>query len=155
MNNIGILDIQCFLDNNHQYVVKELAVIPLNAKTEYNGKSKMFQAPYPFSLLNAKIQRANNWNTYNHHHLKWHEGIIPYDELSTTINQLVEPYKMLFVMGNEKTEYIKTLLKSKSVVNIEPTLFSLKKINIDVTCSHEGVCALRNCFKIRNLFFEL
>lgn len=161
MNKIGILDIQCLCDNNGEYVVKELALLPLNLhSTPTSVPSYVFKAPFTFKELHGHIQQVNGWNTKNYHHLSWEEGSIPYDELPTILTRIVAPYKMILVMGLEKTKFITSLVHklkiSLTVVNIEPILISLKKIMIEYTpCSHDGVCAVRNCFKIRKAFFEL
>ena len=163
MNGVGILDIQCFYDNHNDFIVKELAVLPLVNDENINDtpEAVFFKAPYAFSTLKECVQRANNWNTKYHHHLHWTEGTVPYNDLLETLKGMVKPFWLLLVKGTNKTLFIERLMNrlglSIKVVNAEVFMEeSLKKIVAlnYYNCTHQGACALRNCMKIRQQFFN-
>jgi hypothetical protein len=109
-----VVEIQCFYDNNNEFVVKELAVVDVLLKHYFVAHFK----PPLWNLISSKAIRSAKWLTKHLHGLKWEDGILPYSNelirlmcLAYVANDPAEQIRVLiYTKGLEKKRFLHTLL---------------------------------------------
>lgn len=61
-----IVDVQCFKLPINEFIVKELAILPLNRNFQQSYKF-VFQAPYHWNYVEPYYKRINRWLENNLH----------------------------------------------------------------------------------------
>ena len=72
-----ILDFHCFVDDNGNELVKELAVMDVTA---FTSRHWIFAPPVDTNVLNHKHMRTNRWLTDHFHGLEWRYGETSYEQ---------------------------------------------------------------------------
>ena len=83
-----IIDIQGFKKTYNEFVVKELAIVPL--EDDVQPTVYLFGPAHDWNLLNPRYKCENNWLTRNYHGIKWHDGEILYEELEDILKSSVK-----------------------------------------------------------------
>lgn len=138
-----VIDIQCFINDNKTYILKELALCELNGLVIFHG---VFKPPFDFKWLSKRNQATNRYCTNHIHGLKWSEGDIEYSSLSNILLEVTHPYKILLTKGNEKKQFLENILK-RTVTDLGQVIpcpiNELKAVNNELGCAyyHNGLCA--------------
>ena len=72
-----ILDFHCFVDDDGNEPVKELAVMDLTA---FASRHWIFALPADTIVSNHKHVRTNRWLTEQYHRLEWTDGDTSYEQ---------------------------------------------------------------------------
>ena len=132
-SNFIVLDLQYFLDNNGDVIVKELASV-----SNDNRNLKIFKNPFPWSMLSPKRQKTNHWTTKNHHGIHWNYGNIPYSELLLILTSLTHTNDQVFTKGHEKKMFLERMLQ-RDVLDInefiDPTDFKKEVYDQYINCN--------------------
>lgn len=147
--NPGIVEFQAFRNNNDRFIIKELVFLDLLTYVVYPF---YFKPPFPFTFLNGKAKRTNNWMTKNFHHLQWNEGLVSYTDLHNIMYHFCNKFSNIYTRGLEKRNMIKTYSYG-SVVDVNvPKDFSYQYGNICDFAKdpkHGQLhCALQNAYRL-------
>ena len=77
------MDMQSFKQPVNDFVLKELAILPLDDKSELIVL--MFREPYPWRRLTDKYRRENAWLKHCYHGLAWKSGEVLYTDVGKII----------------------------------------------------------------------
>lgn len=123
-----IIDFQGFKSVTNEFIVKELALISVDAEVY---ELHLFQPPCNFIDLPRHLQKQVVWLESCHHGLFWGSGLRKYEELRDIfINIKIQGN--VYVKGTEKQKFIASLLSDfdVKVINLEdfgcPKLGELK-----------------------------
>lgn len=139
-----IVDLQGFkLQKNNEFICKEFAVINIESGL---CLSRTFKPPFSWSKLNRKDKQNVRWLTKNLHNLEWTIGDLPYSEIGTTIQDLLDEIDKIYVKGLEKISWLQVYV-NKEIINLEeldcPKLTTF--VNSDQACTlHTNNCATAN-----------
>ena len=109
----GVLDIQCILRSDSEYMIKEMSVIELD--NQLSMQHWIFKNSY--SAQNTKSLRVNKWLERNYHQLSLEYGDIEYKEINRIINSL--KFNNIYVKGEQKKQIIKEFIPHVNVINVE------------------------------------
>lgn len=156
-----VLDIQGFKQAGGDYVVKELAIVPLDKKKQ--SVVFLFEAPYPWGRLSDKYKRENAWLEQYYHGIPWNSGTVPYNLLKDTLKENLDDATKVYVMG----EIYKLWLDRFHFVNfpieniLEKGFPSLDRgTRIATVCTHHNdsnraTCALHNARRVRQYLHDI
>lgn len=152
-----VLDIQCHLDNNREYIIKELTYAYCDRRSP--PVHTIFQPPYDISDLDIDIILQNNFIRKSINGLFWNDGFVSYKELPNIL-QTLKDYTIL-VKGNEKFKNIKKYLPDSNVIDLVSMnkLTSLQDPEHIESCGHhladrQNRCSLIHVHKILNYLDE-
>jgi len=106
----AILDIQCVLDENSKYLIKEMSVLDLNSS---NTQHWIFKH---YCTQNAKSRCVNKWLMRNYHQLSLECGDVEYSEVERILNSL--NFTRIYVKGTQKREIIKKFIPKIDVIDM-------------------------------------
>ena len=141
-----IIDVQGFKKSYNEFVVKELAVVPLGEDVQ--PAVYLFAPPHNWNFLTPRYKCENSWLTRNYHGIFWDEGGIPYEEFEEILKSSTRGATKIYVKGLEKQKWLKVFLSNVS--NIEtlgcPSLVKLHQTK-DFPCSNHNreICYISNC----------
>lgn len=142
----AIVDLQGFKKDNNEFILKEIAIL-----CSRQTLVLLIKPPFPFYELSKTERSTVSWIERNRK-IFWDEGFIPYSQMSQYITNYLKN-KVIYVKGSEKVLWLKNLIQSDQIHNIEcyncPNFQTLYKTYLN--CSyvfscifHSNVCALRN-----------
>lgn len=102
-----VLDIQCFKDNNNEYIVKEASVIEVSSGTLL--LHHIARPPFDRDSLSEEKLRESYWLVKHCHGLEWDQGDIPYHVLIEKLRTCLTAHSTIFVKGCEKKALWKTI----------------------------------------------
>lgn len=142
-NNTVVLDIQCHLDNNREYVIKELTYAVCDKKSP--PVHTVFMPPYDIFDLDMEIVLQNDYIRNSIHGLFWRDGNVPYHQLTDVLQQLKD--FTILVKGNEKLKCIKKYLPNTSVVDLVSmkALSGCKTPDLITSCGYHSVERHNRC----------
>lgn len=141
-----IIDVQGFKNEDNKFIPKEIAVLCKNSILVL-----LIKPPYAFYDLTKKERSTVAWIERNRGIL-WNEGFVPYLNYKFLILDFCKN-KRIYAKGREKVLWLKEILESNNVFNLEelncPNLETLYDKYSD--CSdiksciyHRKMCALKN-----------
>lgn len=151
-----IVDIQGFKNEENDFIPKEIAI--------QCGKSIfsiLIKPPCPFYALTKKERLQVAW-IERHRGILWNEGYVPYLNYKFLIQNILKN-KCIFTKGYEKVLWLKKIVKSDNVHNLEnKNCPSLTKLYENYSSSsdilsciyHNKICALRNVFYLNKWCLE-
>ena len=158
-----IVDIQCFKDDQNEYILKEVCV--LEAESGILLMHHIVKPPYDRAELSDEKLRESYWLTKYCHGLQWDQGDIPFYKLLCKLTDCLANRSIVYVKGREKKEYIKrnhvTHYNTTNVIDVTAigcgsidSINNLMSTNILRCCNHKSSstdtrCALTNCVAIR------
>lgn len=155
-----VVDVQGFKTSWNEFIVKELAIVPLGEDVQ--PVVYLFKPPHDWNFLGARYKCENNWLYRNYHGLDWKDGEIPYDELNNVLKSAVRGAKKIYVKGLEKVRWLENIIPK--VCNIEalgcPSLATLYKkdkkpcSNHNLDICREPHCAARNVIAVKTWFLH-
>lgn len=164
LNSACVVEIQCFVDNRLNYIVKELSILDL----DYNSSQHWIFQPPDECDLNESSLRTNNWLNKYFHKIKWDDGDVDYDHLNVIIDRYLSKYKKILVKGLQKKRFLSHY--SENVINLEdygcPQIRELimpseqgtqclLHSTIPWVCTHFRVYALSHWMRVNNLLEKL
>lgn len=151
----ALVDIQGFKIGSNTFILKEVAILS-------KGKVQVFliRPPFHYYDLTSKEKQQVNWIQRNRK-IYWDEGYIPYKYYKIILNVLLKD-KSIYVKGSEKVLWMKNIIDSANVFNIEdkgcPSLLTLSEkyesVNVYTCMYHQSVCALKNVIYLEKWCLE-
>lgn len=114
-NTAVILDFQSFVDNEGNYIIKELSAMDV---LHFASRHWIFKPPVQ-TVTNDKYVRTNKWLTKHYHGLKWNDGEVPYENLFTLLSDHTRMYKYVFVKGLQKKRFLAKHIIHNNIINLE------------------------------------
>lgn len=141
-----VVDVQGFKTVYNRFVVKELAIVPLEEDAQ--PTVYLFEPPHDWNFLAARYKCENNWLTRNYHGLNWQDGEISFDDFENILKSTVKGARKVHVKGLEKVRWLEFIIPK--VNNIEvlgcPSLAKLHKKEISPCSNHNlKICHQSNC----------
>lgn len=137
-------DVQGFLDNYRNFIVKELSIISSDHGKTLN-EHYLFKPPFPFNQLSIKMQKMATWLRNAHHGLDWNCGIHNLEQIQSIFAKIT--VGAIYVKGEQKVEWIKPFVTSDTV-----KIINLEKCGCPRLREH-GIPMLHHV-NIRNIFSE-
>lgn len=106
----GVIEMQCFVNSNKEYVCKELAVGEVNEQCSppYQIRRYLFKPPYLKKHLSRAAISANDYCTRRLHGLIWEEGDYEYEELPHILRRATKNFAKLATKVNFKYFYMQS-----------------------------------------------
>lgn len=137
-SNGAVVEFQCFVDDLNNYIVKELSIFDLKY---YAGSNWIFKPPSHPVVTSAKSIRTNRWLSKNYHCVRWEEGDVSYQHLSSIFQDIDLNYKYIFVKGHQKKDFLLKFLHSCEIINLEeykcPRVNEMQSIQISPCITHK------------------
>lgn len=136
-----IVDIQGFTRPFNDFVLKELAIVPL--EDDALPSVYLFEPPQRWSSLLAKYKSTNLWLELNYHGIPWNSGDVSYDEVHEVLQNLLQEAYKIHVKGLEKKRWLERIVPN--VYNLEdlncPSLEKLRDMdnNTHISCSNHSL----------------
>lgn len=148
----AFIDIECFIDNDGELIIKEICVI--NSTNWLNPIYMLYKPPYQWNRLNEKAKRTNKYIMRNVHKILWCEGDYKFNrkyllEKISNVYNLKET--MFFVFGNEKYNFLKKLLPELRLNLYNASINKLQHIPNNINCirhHHRYHCAYLKCLAL-------
>lgn len=140
-----VIEFQAFRGNNDRFIVKELVILDMLTQVAYPF---LFEAPCSIRELTAKAKITNRWMTNYFHHIHWHEGFLPYNNIHKIMFHFCKQFTHIYTRGLEKKEWIQQYTNNEvSNIKVDKTFqFDCKYICVSVIdAKHkQSQCALHN-----------
>lgn len=140
-----IVDVQGFRKPVNEFVVKELAIVPLNSHLK--PLTFLFKPPASWRRLTVKYRSENLWLERNYHGLSWSSGDIAYEELENVLKTVLHNASIVYVKGAEKKQWLEKF--NFYVLDMGEMGFpSLQKLKYDILeplCPHHKLAYKANC----------
>ena len=98
------VDMQGFKQPVDDFILKELAIVPLQDTTD--PVVLLFKEPYPWRRLSDKYRKENLWLEHNHHGISWTSGNLPYTEIGKILRTALSDASTLYVCGSIRKEWL-------------------------------------------------
>lgn len=112
---IAFVDLQGFLDNNCQFIVKEFSYT--FAYSQIKPKHFIFKPPYEWAQLNQTAKQSAKYLARFHHGLQWRDGQLNYEHVRTCLNlmRFDNDIDVIYVKGAEKIKWLHELCPALKV----------------------------------------
>lgn len=121
---VAIADIQGFVINKRDFILKELCFTILDSEASNNSNNNnknnqyhhyIFKPPFNWSDL-TKQSRANaNWLHAFHHGFFWNQGQISYNNRGNYIKPLLKENLIILVKGYQKVQWVKECCQTSDI----------------------------------------
>ena len=129
-----IIDMQGFKQSGNYFVLKELALVPLD--DDDLSLVFLFEEPFPWKRLTDKYKGEDTWLKQFYHGISWNSGDHPYTDIGSVLRACLHDATKVIVMGS---------IKKNQDMGF-PLLDKIKLVT--VVPNHEGAyktsCALHN-----------
>lgn len=152
-----IVDIQHFKKPVNDYVVKELAILPLDEDQPWVFH---FLPPFPWNLLTDKYKKENTRLTCSYHGIPWDSGDIPYSEVGNILRECLKDASKIIVKGHSKKEWLKRFnFEVYDLIEMGPPLDRLHHEKLFTICTHhdgayKATCAIRNVKLLKKFYLQ-
>ena len=157
-----IVDIQGFRLPINEFIIKELAILPVNDNNESARPFNfLFQPPCEWTSISSKYRNINRWLENNLHGITWTSGNVPYTLLKIILTKIFKNATKIYVKGLEKKNFLKCFVK-KSIKIIDlyelkcpPLQYLINESKGSIKCFHHNKniqnfdCALRNVILLK------
>ena len=99
-----IVDMQGFKQSGNDFVLKELAIVPLD-----DGDPPLeflFKEPFPWKRLTDKYKGENTWLKQFYHGISWDSGDRLYTDIGTVLRACLHNATKVLVMGSIKKKWL-------------------------------------------------
>ena len=149
------VDMVGFKQMGGDYILKEIAIIPLN----HSGDPIvcLFKKPFPWHRLSAELQAENNWLKYNYHGISWNADGLDYSQIGHLLRQSFHDANKILVIDELKKKWLQRF--HLPVNNIQQYNYQSKSSVKCVTiCTNHNPmyktnCALHNVHLMK-LFYQ-
>lgn len=158
------MDVQGYKQSGNDYILKELAIVPLNRDSE--PLVFLFKEPFPWRRLTDKYKRENTWLYRYYHGIPWSSGEQPYTDIGKILREALHDATRVLVMGSLKQKWLERFKFIKNVYDVAemgyPPLDKLKVLTIcthhdatsaQINCAHHNVKLLKKFYQ--DTFSEL
>jgi hypothetical protein len=153
-----ILDVQGFKRLSNVFVPKEVAILSLADDKLENHH--LFYPPCEWKLLLNGEQKVNRWNLH-YHGISWETGRVDYGKRTDVIRSSLADATIIYVKGREKKKWVKQIVPRKLVIDMAdlkcPSLKIIPSVKvkcINHTEGKNGMCALKNAYKLKQWLIE-
>jgi hypothetical protein len=167
---IAFVDLQGFVVNNNNFVLKELSFSFKSAQQRYIDDNYpryhyIFSAPFAWKYVDDISRKRSIWLTAFHHGFYWTQGDLSYEKIRACIAPLMEKDLVIYVKGSQKVDWLKQLCKHYEIDcrNIEDFGCALhlsdgaRNEHFKEHCNKHrkaDQCALRNIIQIESWYFN-
>lgn len=140
-----IVDVQGFKKPLNEFVVKELAIVPLNSN--FKPLVFLFKPPTSWCRLPARYRSENLWLERNYHGLAWSSGELPYEELENVLQSVLHDASLVHVKGVEKKQWLEKFkfhVRDMGDMGF-PSLQKLKTEILESLCPYHRLAYKANC----------
>lgn len=160
-----LVDMQGFKRPDNQFVLKELALLPLTNDNKCHPCTFLFLPPCQWHTLPAKYKCMNAWVERNYHGLPWNSGDVPYYAAEEILKVLLIDAAKIYVKGYEKRKWLEEIIgSSRTIVDLneeKPDCPSLRKMLYDdktlIPCPYHSDgkfnCAAKNVQLLKKNIF--
>lgn len=99
-----IVDFQCFKNDNHELLLKEVCVLEVSTGTIL--LHHIVKPPFGKEYLSESKLRESRWLTKYFHGIEWTQGDIEYNALMSRLRTCLAPRSKIYVKGKEKKDFI-------------------------------------------------
>jgi len=122
-----VLDMQCFKDNNNEFILKEVTVIDVTSGTIL--LHHVAKSPYDRDGLSTEKQRECYWLTKHYHGLQWDQGDITYNVLMDKLRTCLAKRSIVYVKGQLKRDFVlKNLITASDPSTVAATVLDMSDI---------------------------
>lgn len=143
------MDTQGFQQPINEFVIKELAIVPLNY--DLQPMIFMFKAPMAWWDLPAKYKSVNLWLERNYHHLPWSSGELPYSEIENVLRSVLHNASTIYVKGEQKKKWLEQFGFNVSDIINCPSLKQLHMEKVPMSCPHHNDLAVKTRCALQNV----
>ncbi|KAG7196480.1 hypothetical protein KM043_000036 [Ampulex compressa] len=151
-----VADLQGFKQSGGDFVLKELAIIPL----EYDAEPlvRLFEPPFSWIRLTEKYRKENSWRERNLHGISWSSGDWPYMKVGEIIKATLQGAKKVFVSGITHKEWLQRFRLPVRDID-ELGYGTAKKAKLVTVCPHHSKsfkpqCALHNAKLMKQFYLD-
>lgn len=128
-----VFDIQCFKDNNNEYIVKEVCVLDVT-----KGVILLHHvAGPPFdrsACMDKNKRRESHWLTKHYHGLEWGQGDIAYHVLMDKLCECLAQQSTVYMKGEEKKVFVTKNLLPQGEDEVDGYVTSAQTIKVIDMC---------------------
>lgn len=144
-----LVDTQGFQQPINEFVLKELATIPLHV--DLQPMVFLFKPPTDWCDLPAKYKSVNLWLERNYHHLPWTSGELPYEDVENVLRSVLHNASTVYVKGEQKKKWLEQFgFNVRDIIDC-PSLKTFHSENVATTCPHHHDLAVKTHCALRNV----
>jgi len=151
-----VVDMQGFKQPGGDYILKELAILPL----DYDGEPlvRLFEPPFPWRRLSEKYKTENSWLECCYHGIPWNSGDWPYTKIGEIIKGTLAGARKIFVSGGLKKKWLERFrLPVRDIDELGYGTTQEEKL-VTVCPHHNGsfkaTCALHNVKRMKKFYLH-
>lgn len=150
-----VVDMQGFMQPKDDYVLKELAILPLQGDEPLVF---LFKEPFPWKRLTEEYKTINTWLEHNYHGLSWFEGDRPYTAVGGILREVMYNATKVYVIGSIRKSWLERFkfnVYDITDIGYPPS----NKIKLVTVCPHHNAaykvtCAMHNVKRMRRFIVE-
>ena len=100
-----IVDMQGFKQPGNDFVLKELAIVPLEGE-DAQPLTFLFEEPFPWKRLTDKYKGENTWLKQFYHGISWNSGDRPSTSIGGILREYLHGATQVLVMGSIKKKWL-------------------------------------------------
>lgn len=147
---------QGFKQSGDDYIIKELAILPLNIQSD--PVVMLFEKPFSWQRLTDKYKRENAWLERHYHGINWNKGTIPYNQIGSLLRDSFRDATRVLTIGSIKKKWLERFKFKFEIRDVAEMGFPpLDKIKLVSVCPHHNgayraCCALHNVRLLKKYF---
>ena len=110
--SVAIMDIQCVLELDNKYLIKEMSIVDTETWATQHWIFK-----HSNLRQDNKSRKTNKWLERNYHKLSLDYGDIEYEEVGRILNTIT--FNTIYVKGEQKKQLLLDFIPHITVINIE------------------------------------
>ena len=150
-----IVDMMGFKQSENDYILKEIAIVPLIYDEE--PLVRLFKSPFPCRKLTDTLQRENIWLKQNYHGISWNTNGINYCEIGNFLRSAFKDATKIYVMGDLEKKWLQRFGFPVDDINYHgyqsKNSFKCVTICTNHNASYKVRCALHNV-KLMKLYLQ-
>lgn len=144
------IDVQGFILEENQFIVKEIAILHENNRLTH----LIFEPSFSDLALSEQQRIKIDRSTREFHGIGWNDGFVPYYYMEDLLREAVEGEDdyVIYVKGENKKKWLTKYFKNKEIRNItsENFKYSVNEGQYLSCACHHGICALNHVMQMRN-----
>lgn len=150
------MDVQGFKKPGNDFVLKELAICPLDI--DEDPCVILFKPPFPWRKLSEKYKRENLHLEMCEHGLDWSTGDYDYTEIGKILQDSLKGATKIFTIDEKRKEWLERFNFKVSILSDWGFPFVEKPKIATVCTNHNGsfktLCALHNVKHMKNYYLN-
>ena len=111
-----IIHVQGFKLPVNEFIVKELANLPIKCNKSIKPINFHLQTPCQWTCVSLKYKNINHWLENNLHGMPWNSGDVPYKMMRVIIENISRNAQTIYVKGSEKNNWLKSFTKPSTKI---------------------------------------